>query len=324
MTKIVDIVKKDIVSKLKDLPLVYYPAFVEGYLRGRAELKLNKNGFAIEVSSDVATELEAVVNMLVKLGATEQEISVHNVQNIGSHLYFTAELSVEDSSAILQKCGISDGKYTIFDSISTFVKGDNEAGQCYLRGLFLATGRLSIPEKGSGKRQGYHLEMMLSSERSCDETIQLLSAMGLSKHASKVTRGYNVSVYVKSMDDISDFVAAMQSTEAYLKLQEVILERGVRNQSNRSNNCFSANTDKMVNANSQMILDIELIKQKMGLSKLPDTLREVAQLRLDNPDVSLNELLTYMDNPPSRSGLQHRFRKIKEIAQQIRDKETKA
>ncbi len=322
--KIVEIVKKDILNSIKELEPVYYPALLEGYLRGGAELKLSKNGFQIEVSSDVASYIEAIVNLLVRLGATEQKISVHNRQNIGSHLYYTAELSVQDSSTILQKCGISDGNYTIFDNISSFVKANNQAAKNYLRGLFLATGRLSIPDKGSGKRQGYHLEMMLSSERSCDETIELLNAIDICHHASKVTRGYNVSVYVKSMDDIADFVVAMGSTEAFLQLQEVIMERGARNHSNRSNNCFSANIDKMANASSQMILDIELIDKKIGLASLPKTLEQVAIARRDYPDVSLAELLAYIDNPPTKSGLQHRLKKLKEIAQEIRDKETRA
>ncbi len=321
--KIVDIVKRDILANLKGLSSALYPAFVEGYLRGNAELKLSKAGLQIKVSSDNASELEAVVNILVKMGGTHQEIAVHNRQIIGNHLYYTAELTAEDSGIILRACGISDGMYTIYDSISDFVKEDADAAKSYLRGLFLATGRLSIPEVGKGKKQGYHLEMLLSSERSCDETIALLATIKICEHASQVARGYNTSVYVKSMEDISDFVAAMGSTEAYLKLQNVILERGVRNQSNRSNNCFSANTDKMANANSQMIVELELIKRTIGLDGLPQPLKEAAIARLDNPDLSLSDLLGCMDNPPSRSGLQHRFRKLKEIAQQIRDKETR-
>ncbi len=321
--KIVEIVKKDILESLKTLDIGFYSAFLEGYLRGCAEIKLTRDGFMLTITSDVIRELEAVVNIIVKLGGSQLEISAHQRQNIGNKFYYRADLSVEDSSLILKKCGISDGKYTIYDDISSFVKGDEEAAKCYIRGLFLATGSLSIPDIGSGKRQGYHLEMILSSEKSCDATIDLLKNIGICPHASKVERGYNVSVYVKSMEDISDFVAAMQSSEAVLRLQEVIVERDVRNNVNRSANCSIANLDKTIKANSQMVLDIMLIRDSLGLQKLPAPLQEVALARLKNPEMSLAELLEVIPNAPSKSGLQHRFQKLKEIAQDIRDKENK-
>ncbi len=321
--KIVELVKNDILESLKTLNPSFYPAFLEGYIRGCAEIKLTKQGFELTISSDVIRELEAVANMITKLNVSDFEICAHSRQNAGNKMYYSAQLSVADSNIILKQCGISDGQYTIYDDVSSYVKEDLERAKCYIRGLFLATGRLSIPEIGSEKRQGYHLEMMLSSEKSCDATIELLKNIGICEHASKVTRGYNVSVYVKSMEDISDFVAAMQSSEAVLKLQEVIVERDVRNNVNRSSNCSIANLDKTIKANSQMVLDIMLIRDKLGLENLSDQLQEAAVARLGNPEKSLNELVEVMSNAPTKSGLQHRFRKLKEIAQDIRDKENK-
>lgn len=314
--KTVEIVKKDILDSLKELPPKYYTAFLEGVFRARAELNLSRTGVALELSTDDLRLAEEVGNILLKLGVEDIVIEKHVRTTAFEKVYVSLRLSSADTHMIFEKCGMSLTSYGIPDGLSDIVKKDFEASTAFLKGLFAASGRLSIPERGK-KSQGYHLELQMSSESDCREVIELLSATDIAPRASMVKRNIYYSVYVKSKDEISDFVAAMGSNSVVLKLQDIIMERELINRLNREENCNNANLDKIVNAGTEMILHIKKIDEKIGLKSLPSPLYETALARLEHPELSMSELLGFLDNPPTKSGLQHRFKKIKSIAEKL-------
>ena len=127
-------------------------------------------------------------------------------------------------------------------------------------------------------------------------------------------------MYIKESENIIDMLTLMGATMSSIELMHVKMEKDMRNKINRAMNCDNANIDKTIRAAERQIADIELIEQTMGLSSLPDNLREIAEIRLENPDYNLKQLGEELSPPISRSGANHRLQKLSEIAEEIRRK----
>ena len=126
-------------------------------------------------------------------------------------------------------------------------------------------------------------------------------------------------LYFKGSEEISDLLVLLGTTKAVFQLQNTIVERSVRNNVNRQTNCISANIDKVVEASEKQLAAIKVIEEVAGLSSLPDKLKEAALLRKDNPSESLDELVLLLNQTVSKSGLNHRFRKIINIANNLKE-----
>ena len=147
---------------------------------------------------------------------------------------------------------------------------------------------------------------------------QLQNTMnGFEVDAKIVVRKKNHVVYVKEGAHIVDLLNVMEAHVALMNLENVRIMKEMRNSVNRQVNCETANISKTVNAAVRQIEDIEYIRAKKGLESLPDNLKEIALLRLEYPDVSLKELGTYLDPPVGKSGVNHRLRRITEIAAEM-------
>lgn len=178
-------------------------------------------------------------------------------------------------------------------------------------GIFLACGSVNDPEKE------YHLEFSVPEEILTEELIILLSDIGVNARAS-LRRGQHV-VYVKDSEAIEDTLTFIGAQNCTLEIMNVKIWKDVRNKANRIANCDSANIDKTVKASARQTADIEIIRQHNGLESLSPELREVAEMRLENPDMSLQEIGVSLSRPVSRSGVNHRFKKIALIADTIRN-----
>ena len=133
-------------------------------------------------------------------------------------------------------------------------------------------------------------------------------------------RNSNFVVYVKGLDMVSDLLALVGASQGVLKLQNEGALRSIRNNINRQNNCISANLTKTVDASIRELDAINLIRKTIGIETLAEPLQEVCNLRLANPEESLDELVKLSSNKISKSGMYHRFKKIEEIASKIKDK----
>ena len=178
-------------------------------------------------------------------------------------------------------------------------------------GIFLACGSVNDPEKE------YHLEFSVPSEILTEELIILLKDIGVNARAS-LRRGQHI-VYVKDSEAIEDTLTFIGAQNCTLEIMNVKIWKDVRNKANRIANCDSANIDKTVKASARQTADIEIIRQHNGLESLSPELREVAEIRLENPDMSLQEIGASLSRPVSRSGVNHRFKKIAVIADTIRN-----
>lgn len=183
--------------------------------------------------------------------------------------------------------------------------------RAFLRGAFLSIGSMSNPEKG------YHLEFV------CDEleqAKQLQELMALFDVEGKIVarKKYQV-LYVKESEGIVELLNVMGAHVALMNLENLRILKDMRNSINRRVNCETANINKTVNAATKQIEDIQYIKEHYGFENLTEQLREMAQVRLEYPDASLKELGEYLEPKVGKSGVNHRLRKLGELADKLRD-----
>ena len=182
--------------------------------------------------------------------------------------------------------------------------------RAFIRGTYLAIGSMSNPEKG------YHMEFVFDREEMAEEFIQVLQTFSIS--AKMVLRKKNYVVYIKDGEEIVDMLNIMGAHISLMNLENTRIMKDMRNSINRRVNCETANIAKTVNAATKQVEDILFIRKVYGLHRLPDNLRQVAEVRLSYPEASLVELSQLMDPPVLKSGVNHRLRKLSELAERLR------
>jgi len=182
--------------------------------------------------------------------------------------------------------------------------------RAFLRGAFLSVGSMSDPQKG------YHLEFVCTEE---DKAQQLCDVMlGFGVDAKIVLRKKYYVVYLKEGSCIVDLLNICEAHKALMEFENLRILKEMRNSVNRRVNCETANIAKTVNAATRQIEDIEYIRDHYGFQNLPENLRQIAEIRLEYPDAPLKDLGTYLDPPVGKSGVNHRLRKISELAERMR------
>jgi cell division protein WhiA len=183
--------------------------------------------------------------------------------------------------------------------------------RAYLRGAFLASGSVNSP--GS---QSYHLEINASSKMVAEEVQALMNEFGL--HAKQINRKKGFVVYLKEGEKIVEFLSLIGAHQALLKFEDKRILKGMRNQVNRLVNCETANMNKAIAAAVRQLDVIQYLDGRIGLEKLPNHLREVAELRLRYPEINLQELSAKLSHTVSKSGLNHRFKKLEQMAERLK------
>ncbi|MEG2298555.1 MAG: DNA-binding protein WhiA, partial [Anaerovoracaceae bacterium] len=219
-------------------------------------------------------------------------------------------LTIGDSLAelILRETGIlmiREGMNFISDGIYSGIVKSKCDKKAYLRGLFLGAGIVTNPEKE------YHFEIVCQTETLANDVRKLLNSF-VDITAKSVARKKEFVVYVKESSQIVDILAIMGASNQIFKYENVKITKEIRNAANRINNCDQANIDKAVAAAEKHIANIKILDQAIGIDNLPDKLKEVAYLRLENPDVSLVELGEMLNPPLKKSGVNKRLLKIAE------------
>lgn len=185
---------------------------------------------------------------------------------------------------------------------------EDSSRRAYLRGCFLTCGSITNPSRF------YHCEFACPSEDTAAQIISVLREFGI--EARTVIRKKQHVVYIKEGNQISDLLKVMGADEAILAFENVRVIKDVRNRVNRRVNCETANLYKTSAAAAAQLKDIEIIEKSGGIDSLPENLADAAEARLSCPDASLTELGGMMNPPVGKSGMNHRFRKIHEIAEQ--------
>ena len=207
-----------------------------------------------------------------------------------------------------------DGKYLSVPK-SYFLDGE-DLKRAYLRGLFLAKGSINDPKKSR-----YHLEFLIDNKLEAYLIVDILKEFDIS--AKVIVRDKGYMTYVKEAEKIGDFLRIVSANNAILYYEDIRIYRDHKNMTNRLNNCEQANVDKIISASEKQIEDINLIEEKIGLDAVSEKIKDVIIYRKKYPEVSLSELSYIIsketDQDISKSGLNHRFRKIHELADKLRD-----
>lgn len=207
-----------------------------------------------------------------------------------------------------------DGKYLSVPK-SYFLDGE-DLKRAYLRGLFLAKGSVNDPKKSR-----YHLEFLIDNKLEAYLIVDVLKEFDIS--AKVIVRDKGYMTYVKEAEKIGDFLRIVSANNAILYYEDIRIYRDHKNMTNRLNNCEQANVDKIISASEKQIEDINLIEEKIGLDAVSEKIKDVIIYRKKYPEVSLSELSYIIsketDQDISKSGLNHRFRKIHELADKLRD-----
>ncbi|MBR4776607.1 MAG: DNA-binding protein WhiA [Lachnospiraceae bacterium] len=186
--------------------------------------------------------------------------------------------------------------------------------RAYLRGLFLASGTLSDPQKD------YHFEITHEDEHFADEIRKLICGFGAD--AKLVKRKNRFVVYVKDSGMISEMLNVMGAHVAMMELENVKILKDVRNRVNRQVNCDQANINKALSASRKQLADIRYIREKTGFSGVAKDLIETAELRERYPEATLAELVMYNGDSVGKSGINHRLKKLSDIADKLRESDT--
>ena len=182
--------------------------------------------------------------------------------------------------------------------------------RAFIRGAFLAAGSISDPEKG------YHFEIVCAERRKAEQIQGLIQCFDID--AKIVVRNKSHVVYVKEGAQIVELLAVMEANVSLMNLENIRIVKEMRNSVNRKVNCETANIHKTVNAAVRQVEDIRLVEEKIGLENLNEGLAEIAELRLKYPEATLKELGMMLCPQVGKSGVNHRLRKLSELAKDLR------
>ena len=184
--------------------------------------------------------------------------------------------------------------------------------RAFLRGCFLATGSISDPDRS------YHLEVSFPEPQLLAEFQEMLREYGI--EARDIVRKGHLLAYLKEGQEIVDFLNIVGAHASLMQLENIRIMKDMRNQVNRIVNCETANLEKTVNASFRQVEQIRYLEAHIGLDALPDGLRDIARLRLEHAEVSLQELGEMLHPVLTKSGVNHRLRKLERMAEQAREK----
>ena len=220
-------------------------------------------------------------------------------------------------------CGIAkfsvNNEFTLIQGIDEHIIENDCCAKNYIKGVFAtaSTSNIILNDGVNDNRSfsGYHWEFVFSNEPFADDFSNLLFAQGIPNKKSK--RKNLFILYIKAADVVSDLFALVGAFKGLLRLQNEVALREVRNNINRQNNCLNANITKTVNASLKQINAIKKIEKTIGFEKLPQNLRDLCLVRLANPEESLDNLTKLMPTAITKSGINHQFRRLVKIADNI-------
>lgn len=190
---------------------------------------------------------------------------------------------------------------------------NEEIQKAIVKGAFLGAGSITDPSKQ------YHLEILFQERSNAEYVLNLCKNFGV--YLKVLETENKVQLYIKDGEEISKFLALLGANRGVLSFEDVRITKEIKNNVNRLVNCETANLNKIVNASVNQVNDIKLIQKLNKFEELPDYLKEIAILRLENPDMSLKALGELLENPIGKSGVNHRLQKIHDFAEELRQRD---
>ena len=283
---------------------------LSGILRNSYNKELNK----LEIITENSTICKHIYNLFKEVYNINVKTEYINSKFSKNRLY---NINISDKlDLILKDLEVLDDNNKYKDIPSDYFLDSEDEKRAYLKGVFLMCGSINDP-----KTSMYHLEFSIDLKEEADNISKILNEFYLNSKVIIRDKGY--MVYLKEAEKIGDFLRIIGASLAVMYYEDIRIYRDHKNMTNRLNNCEQANFEKSMQSANKQVDDINLIIDKIGKDALDDKLEIVATYRLKYPDVSLQELsdiITYETGKViTKSGINHRMRKIKEIANRLRE-----
>jgi len=269
----------------------------------------SRERYSIKVRTENVSVARKYFTLLRKTFNIDTETLVSANKRKGHTTYTVIIKGHEDAMRVLRETKLMDGDGEISEEFSIIRRPCCK--RAYLRGAFLAAGSISNPEKS------YHIEIVCANRKRANQIKMLINGFRLDSKV--ILRKNSYVVYLKEGSQIVDLLNVIEAPISLMKMENVRILKEMRNTVNRKVNCETANIHKTVSAAAKQAEDIAFIQKRIGVSKLPDTLQEVARLRLAHPEASLKELAELSTSEIGKSGINHRLRKLSEIAEELRE-----
>lgn len=296
------------------------------------ELLLQRYVAKMSFSSDVKEELSKVNNLANKIQvkyefigylisnnssvvgnkiryATESQYNINRFAKLLSNLKIDYKIEMEGKSFVIKLKNSEFNEIEIIDKkliLKIQENLDEKNEKSLVKGVFLGAGSINNPDNK------YHLEIRFSNQENEEIVLEILKKYNI--NFKKLDSQKNKSIYIKEGEEISKFLAFIGANKAVMKFEDIRVQRQMRGKVNRLVNCKAANLNKTLNASVEQIDAIRKLQQNGKFNKLEDNLKEIANLRLENPDMPLLELGKLLKNPVGKSGVNYRLKKIIEIA----------
>ncbi|GKV69923.1 putative sporulation transcription regulator WhiA [Sporosarcina sp. NCCP-2716] len=286
-------------------------AEIAAFIRMNGVVSFSNKSLTLDVQTENAAIARRLYSNLKKLYTFKVELLVRRKMRLKKNNVYICRVR-EEARELLDDLDILSNTFQSNQSITDRIIPNDCCKRAYLRGAFLAGGSVNNPETSS-----YHLEIFSLYQEHSDALVSLMNDYQL--NAKSIERKKGFVAYLKEAEKIADFLSIIGAHVALMRFEDIRIVRDMRNSVNRLVNCETANLNKTISAAQRQVENIKLIQSTVGLDSLPDRLQEIAHLRVEYQDVTLKELGEMLSGGPvSKSGVNHRLRKIDEIAERVR------
>ena len=269
--------------------------------------------WVINVQTENAAIARRIFSLIKNVYKIEIDLLVRKKMKLKKNNVYICRIKKE-SKEVLEDLKIFSGG-VLTNTITDEITEKECCRRSYLRGAFLAGGSVNNPETSA-----YHLEIASLYEEHAEAVTKLMNRYELNAKYIDRKRGY--TIYLKEAEKIAEFLSLIGGYQALLKFEDIRIVRDMRNSVNRLVNCETANLNKTINAAMRQVENIKFIDEEIGIDELPERLREVARIRVEHQDMTLKEIGEAVSTGTiSKSGINHRLRKLDEIADKLRSGE---
>ncbi|MWC30863.1 DNA-binding protein WhiA [Paenibacillus sp. MMS18-CY102] len=286
-------------------------AELSALIRMNGSVSLTNRKVILDISTENAAIARRIYGLIKKRFDVHTELLVRKKMRLKKNNVYMVRIPAKVQEILKELSIVSEG-FLFQQGIDKDIIKKSCCKRSYLRGAFLAGGSVNNPEGSS-----YHLEIASLYEEHCQALADLANKFDLNARCIERKKGF--IFYIKEGEKIIELLNIVGAHQALFKFEDVRIMRDMRNSVNRIVNCETANLNKTIGAAVRQIDNIRLLQKEVGLESLPDKLREVAEIRLLHPDMNLTEVGELLKVKVSKSGVNHRLRKIDELAEKIRN-----
>lgn len=284
---------------------------LSGFIRNNGSYNEEK----IELITENITVAKRIYSLVKKIYNISCIIETKKNNNFSKNNLYIITIDTKITEILEDLCVIDENKEYLTIPKEYIIASEEET-RAYIRGVFLSKGSINDP-----KTSRYHLEFLIEAKSEAVFIQKLLNQFNLNSKVLSRDKGY--MVYVKEAEKIGDFLRIISASNAVLYYEDIRIYRDHKNMTNRLNNCEQANIDKVIETANKQIEDINYLKENLAVELLDEKTKEALNYREKYPEASLQELaeiITYETNKPiTKSGLNHRFRKMKELVEKLKN-----